>query len=155
MKKKNKHFDIAIKSYFLDQPPTFTYPFYIKFENTYILIIDISLNDVLDAINTAINKDISVNILGFEIKRLSTKTINKIKDTDFKDQNLKYKTNCVLQRCAVCHKQSPIFILKSHDDELYLCKRHLRKLYNCLNSMNKAYNLTIKPIDDYNVSVKD
>lgn len=156
MRKKYRHFDVALKSSFLNQSPKFIYPFSIKFGNIYIRIINNSLDDVLDAINAAINKNSSVNIIGFKIKRLSTKIINKMKDMDFKDQTLKYKTRYDLHECAVCHQQSPIFVLQgSNDSELYLCKRHLRKLYNHLNSINEAYNLTIKPIGDYEVSVKD
>ena len=139
-----KNFDVAIKSSFLNQSPKFMHYFSIKFENIYISILNNSLNDVLDAINTAIDKNSSVNTIGFEIKYLSPK--NKIKDMDFYN----------LYECTVCHKQSPIFVLQGANyNKLCLCKRHLRKLYNHLNSINEVYNITIKPVGNYEVSVKD
>lgn len=140
----SKKIDVKIRTEYINQEPLpkFYRGFNIDFENISIRIVNNSLIDVMDAIKTALDKDKSVQIMGFSIKRLSTKDIEKMKNQ-----------NIYINGCRICNIKSPIFEICGINDhtKLYLCKRHLRKLYNYLNDINEFCYITIKPYEDFEI----
>lgn len=144
MNSNSKKIDVKLTTKYINQEPLpkFYRGFNIDFGNISIRIGSDSFDDVMDAIKIALDKDKSAQIMGFSIKHLSTKDIEKMKTQ-----------NIYINGCYICNMESPIFEICGINDhtKLYLCKRHLRKLYNYLNDINEFCYITIKPYEDFEI----